>query len=55
MISPNADKKPFRAEITVERVDFDPRRTTCETCGSGDNLRSITGFVVCKDCLEGGQ
>jgi len=55
MISPNADKKPFRAEITVERVDFESKSVVCESCGSKDNLRSITGFVVCKDCLESGQ
>ncbi len=55
MISSRLNNKSFKANITVESIVFDPKPTACESCGSRDNLRSLTGFVVCTDCLEGGQ
>ena len=40
-------------DIEVESIVFDPRPKACVECGSEEDLRSICGLVVCKECLLG--
>ena len=40
-------------DIEVESIVFDPRPTACVECGSKEDLRSICGLVICKECLLG--
>ena len=41
-------------DIEVESISQDlPRQVVCEKCGSKDDLRSICGLVICKECLQG--
>ena len=40
--------------IEVESISQDlPRQMVCEKCGSNEDLRSICGFLICGECLQG--
>lgn len=40
--------------IEVESISQDlPRQMVCEKCGSREDLRSICGFLICGECLQG--
>lgn len=41
-------------DIQVESISQDlPRQVVCEKCGSREGLRSICGFLICGECLQG--